>query len=520
MAKISTFTDPFTSVPTGSSSPMYLEPDSSNGQPSGVVTVSGGVLSMGGGTYSDTGYYTSVNSQSSYDLTSSAVFIKVVAGESGTGDGDTGIAVLASNFSDGYNYDITGGNLQVEKTVSDSPTTLHTVAYNATSMAWLKISESGGTITFSTAPDGLTWTSQYTTTTETEGSWHAATSYVQLFYGSNSGGSKPTGTAQFSALNVAPGGGGGGGATVSVPSPPILGMYETSGAFPTPGPGAWPSGPTTNLSATYQAWGQDFPTYGGAFIDECNANGLIPFVELEPWESGSSWNVTPLFSSITGGTWDTWLEGIGTYIAGTGKACILTFAHEMNVSGQYPWSQGDTGSGPGGGALTAAEWIAGWTYVKNKVNSTANGYALWMWACSAYTGGTTISPAAYWPSSALPDMVGIDGYPNTEYGGSLGTFTGQIEPTVSIIRGLGWSKPIFISETNLAQMVASGGESIASFVSDMFTAGISGILEFEDASWGLPQMTSTQWTQYNNAVAEFYGTGAVQASALLSVGIA
>lgn len=317
------------------------------------------------------------------------------------------------------------------------------------------------------------------------------------------------------------------------PAPPILGMYETAGAFPTPGASAWPSGPTTNLTATYMAWGQDIPTYVEPFVAECNSNGLVPFVELEPWESGTSWDTTVLFSAITGGTWDSWLEQLGTYIASTGKPCILTFAHEMNVSGQYPWSQGMTGSGPGGGALTAAEWIAGWTYVKNKVNSTAAGYALWMWACNAFTGGTSISPAAYWPSSALPDMVGIDGYPSTEYGSSLGTFAGQIEPTVSIIRGLGWSNPIFISETNLCQMADGGtdnsvsppvtfgpGQSITAFVAAMYAAGISGILEFEDASWDLPTMSTAQWLEYNTAITANYGGGGGSSSGLLMVGIA
>src|ERR1700722_14060661 len=190
-------------------------------------------------------------------------------------------------------------------------------------------------------------------------------------------------------------------------------MYETNGTFPTPGPSAWPSGAGTNLSATYLAWEADWPTYAAPFVAECNSNGLVPFVELEPW----NWDQSAiLFSAITGGTYDSQLEGYGTAIAATGKPCILTFAHEMNVSGQYPWSQGDTGSGPGGGALTAAEWVAGWKYVHDKVNSTAAGYAIWMWACSAYTGGTTISPAAYWPGFSYVDMVGIDGYPNTQYG--------------------------------------------------------------------------------------------------------
>jgi hypothetical protein len=130
-----------------------------------------------------------------------------------------------------------------------------------------------------------------------------------------------------------------------------------------------------------------------------------------------------------------------------------------------------------------------------------------MWACSAYTGGTTISPAPYWPGSSEVDMVGIDGYPNTQYGSSLGTFAGQLQPTVTIIRGLGWGQPVYISETNLAGMVASGGESISSFVADMYAAGVSGVLEFEDASWGEPQMSPAQWAEYNNAVAAHYTGG-------------
>lgn len=280
-------------------------------------------------------------------------------------------------------------------------------------------------------------------------------------------------------------------------------MYETDGAFPVPGPTAWASGSTTNISATYLSFDADWATYGAPFVAQCNANGLIPFVELEPWHWDSS---AVLFSDITGGTWDTYLTGIGTAIAATGKPCILTFAHEMNVSGQYPWSQGDSGSGPSGGTLTAAEWVVGWKYVHDKINSTAGGHALWMWACSAWTGGTTINPSPWWPGSSYVDMVGIDGYPNTEYGATLGTFAGQIQPTVTAIRSLGWTQPIFLAETNLGQMVSSGGQSITSFVAAMHTAGISGILEFEDAAWGLPQMTAAQWMEYNNAISANYGT--------------
>lgn len=290
------------------------------------------------------------------------------------------------------------------------------------------------------------------------------------------------------------------------PASPLLGMYQTNGTFPTPGPTAWASGPRTNTTAQYLAWGQDVATYATAFLTQCKTNLLIPFLELEPWEAGDDFNETPLFTDITSGMWDTWLLSIGSAIAASGKDCMLTFAHEMNVSGQYPWSQGDRGSGPGGGELTPAQWILGWKYVHDKINSTAGGHAIWMWACSAFTGGTTVSPAPWWPGASYVDMVGIDGYPSTQYGASLGTFAGQIQPTVSVIRGLGWTKDIFLAETNLRQMVDTGGQDIASYVAAFHAAGCSGILEFEDASWGLNQMSAAQWATYNGAINAAFGT--------------
>lgn len=297
------------------------------------------------------------------------------------------------------------------------------------------------------------------------------------------------------------------------PAPPLLGTYNANGAFPTPGPSAWPSGSATNLAGEYFAWWSGWETSPGAFITKCINNNLIPFVELEPWWQDSNGTIhAVLFSDITSGAHDSELTAVGSAIAAAGKPVILTFGHEMNVSGQYPWSQNAKGtlgftSGTGGTAdLTPAQWIAGWKYVHDKVNSTANGNALWMWACSAWTAGTTVNPSPWWPGASYVDMVGIDGYPNTQYGQSLGTFAGQIQQTVTAIRSLGWSDPIFLAETNLAGMVASGGEGITQFVADMHTANMSGIFEFQESYE--PDMSAAQWTEYHNAVSQYYGTPA------------
>lgn len=310
------------------------------------------------------------------------------------------------------------------------------------------------------------------------------------------------------------------------PAAPLLGMYNPGGSFSGP-PASWPSGPTTNVTNQYFAMDLSSPwsEFGAPFIAQCNTAGLIPFVELEPWNFDQS---AILFTAIEAGTYDTFLTDLGSDIAASGKPCIITFAHEMNVSGQYPWSfdavetlGAGHGSGPGGADLTPANWITGWKYVRAKVNSTAGGLALFMWACSADTGGTsTTSPSPWWPGATFLDMVGIDGYEALE--GSPTTFNGVFAASLADVRAQGWSGDIYVSETNLALMVSGGGDSIPTFVADMAAAGMSGILEFEDS--GLPQMTTAQWTAYNAAIAAHFGaptvtsTGSAHLAAMRAAG--
>lgn len=296
----------------------------------------------------------------------------------------------------------------------------------------------------------------------------------------------------------------------TVPSPPLLGLYNGGGAFPTPGPSAWNSGPTTNFAAEYFDFESGSQTNVAAFISKCNANSLMPFVELEPWLYTANPATAVPLTAITGGSYDTFLTAVGTAIAGSARPVMITWGHEFNIAGQYPWAyslsgspySGNKGSGPGGAAPTAAQWLTAWKYVRSKVNSTANNNALWMWACNVEGGG--VSPAAYYPGTGFLDMAGIDGYPG-EFG-APGSFTGDFGSTISVIRGLGWTGGILVSETNLPAMVASGGDSLATFVASMYAAGCIGVLEYEEdgGSPPLPKMTSTQWSQYNAAIAAHF----------------
>lgn len=300
-------------------------------------------------------------------------------------------------------------------------------------------------------------------------------------------------------LAPADSGGGDDGGSSGVPVPPLIGMYNPGGTF-SGAPSSWPSGPMTNMTAQYFSMDASSPwsEFGAPFVASCAGADIFGLIEVEGWNFDQS---PILVSDITAGHYDTWLEDLGTSIAASGKKFAVTWNHEMNVSGQYPWAWNDSGSGPGGGELSPSGWITGWKYVRDKVNSTAGGNAVWLWACAADTGGSsTTSPSAWWPGSGFVDMVGIDGYEALD--GSPTTFAGVFASALSDIRALGWTDWVFIAETNLKLMIENGGDSITAFVGFMFANKMSGAFEFEDT--GLPQMTSGDWLTFLAAITANY----------------
>ena len=282
-----------------------------------------------------------------------------------------------------------------------------------------------------------------------------------------------------------------------------LGIYtsaEDSGSYATV-PGQHP-----NIANYYLAWGQAFPTQ---FIESAEAAGATPYIEIEPWHAGPSWDLTPSMVDIgnnassdcgSDGTssCEAWLDSIGQDVASFSAPIIFTFAHEFNVSGQYPWSYGDSEG------TTPAQWITAWDTVRNDINgSGGRPYTWWMWAPNVDTGGTTTAFAPWWPGAANVDMVGIDGYPDSEYG--LDTFQELFGQSFTEMHAL-TSLPIFISETNLAVLTGTGGyEGLTQFIQDALADGATGVLEFEDG--GAPTLTTAQWAQLDAALGLPSGTG-------------
>jgi beta-mannanase len=194
-----------------------------------------------------------------------------------------------------------------------------------------------------------------------------------------------------------------------------------------------------------------------------------------------------------------YLGALGSAIASFGHPVIITFAREFNVSGQYPWAQGDCEG------TTAAQWIKAWDTVRSDIDATAGGLAHFMWAPGADTGGTTIDPTPYWPGASQVDMVGVEGFPNTRWGSQLGTFSGVFGPVFHEIHTL-TRLPIFIAETNLAPLDGSGYQPLPGFISDLCSNGGDGVLQFQDTQ----TLSSTQWGELDKALASDCGASTAE----------
>jgi protein kinase-like protein len=256
------------------------------------------------------------------------------------------------------------------------------------------------------------------------------------------------------------------------------------------------AGQHPNVANVYLYWGHAFPA---AFAGQAHTAGATPFVEIEPWQGAAqgqpgacryAWDF-PAMTTIgaNGSAISAYLHALGSAIAAFGHPVILTFAREFNVPGQYPWAQ------EGCEDTTPAQWIKAWDTVRTDIDATAGGLASFMWAPGASGSGRSVDPTAYWPGAPQVDMVGVEAFPDIAWGAQLGTFAGLFGPAFQQIHTL-TSLPIFIAETNLAPLDATGYQSIPAFISDLCSNGGDGVLQFQNKH----TLTATQWTELDKAL--------------------
>jgi hypothetical protein len=260
-------------------------------------------------------------------------------------------------------------------------------------------------------------------------------------------------------------------APVTPPPPPppsskcLFGVWDDGSSYPsTSYAGVQKFAAAPVKSATqYLAWLGPFPA---TFNNLCAANGAVMYLNLEPWNTWGG-GANPTMSDIAAGKYDSYLStSIGAAIKAGGHAVMLTFAHEMNGNGWYPWQQS--------GGVTPAQWIAAWNHVVSTVKAAAGGLASFVW-CPNNNDVGPVTP--YWPGAV--DVPGFDGYLNTA--DTSQTFASFVKPTVDEISKL-TSSPVWNAETGVAGTNRSA--RITQFVSDMHADGrVRGLTWFNEGTY-------------------------------------
>lgn len=262
------------------------------------------------------------------------------------------------------------------------------------------------------------------------------------------------------------------GISLPAPVPPAagtltLGVYDPADDWPSSWTGVQAfenAGCPVKIATYYVQWQGGWPAH---FQSLCQAAGVTPLVELEPWFTTSTW---PAFTDIAAGKYDSWLVSLAGSIKAGGRPVWLTYAHEMNGS-WYPWGNG------GAEKVTPAQWVASWTHVVTTMNAGAPGLITWVWAPNNIDVGNS---GPYYPGDSLVDQVAFDGYIQN----SSQTYASFLARTPAEIRTF-TGKPVWCAETGIAPNDGTRAARIGQLLAAMKADGITGFNWFNQDQWAL-----------------------------------
>ena len=146
----------------------------------------GAKWSVGGGTWVESGgtlcatmpdAFAFIASTSFYSLQQSSAFLEIVSYLNGAG-ASAGTSVFRLQNSDDFveiRINASTGNVDFRWIENNVVQAVSTITYNSVTMRWLRLRQVAGTVYYETSPDGVTWTTRFTTVAQ---SWTASVQVI------------------------------------------------------------------------------------------------------------------------------------------------------------------------------------------------------------------------------------------------------------------------------------------------------------------------------------------------------
>lgn len=160
----------------------------------GTVTWSSGQVTI----QADTSYSSALGTSQFYDITSSSLYLKIAPYQATSAQTSVQLVSQAAS-NNNFFFGLSGTNFNVSKVINGTQTSIFNVAYNATTMAWWRVREASGVLFFDTAPDGTTWTNQFSVNASV---FPFALNALSLLLFCGDFGSDPTGTTTVYTINA------------------------------------------------------------------------------------------------------------------------------------------------------------------------------------------------------------------------------------------------------------------------------------------------------------------------------
>jgi len=203
---------------------------------------------------------------------------------------------------------------------------------------------------------------------------------------------------------------------------PFLGIYDPAGAM---------TGPA-DAEQVFVQWKPMVGEEVRAHLARILAQRRVPIVTVEPypWVS-EGLGAETLLTDISSGGYDVAIRGIAGAVAAVAPTPVyLRFAHEMDLTGAYPWSQRDYPA-----------FIAAFRHFALAVRAAA-GNARIIWSPA----GVTADSASYYPGDDAVDGVGVTGLVAEEWtgAGNAQSFTDMMNGRQRLATRFG--KPLIVCE--------------------------------------------------------------------------
>lgn len=170
-----------------------------------------------------------------------------------------------------------------------------------------------------------------------------------------------------------------------------------------------------------------------SLMDQARAHGAIPMVSWAPERGNANFPYDNL-TSILDGSQDAYLISWGQAAAAWGHPFFVRLMWEFTGSwtyGIYPFGDGNSG---------AAEFVAAWQYVVDKVRAAGATNISWVW-CPAITGDSEGVLRSLYPGDSYVDWISTDVYLNSHQG-----FDQTVNPIIGYMHDIAPTKPLMLAE--------------------------------------------------------------------------